>query len=525
MKGAMRAVCAGLSVSVSACPVMAQLATQPSLSTGSAQVAPGDSAGLRAWRISPLISVAETYSDNVALAPANLAKRDWATTVTPGIHAEGSGGRVRGVFDYRLRSTTYANESQLNNRQNFLNSRLTAELIEDRFFLETRGSISQQLRSAFSAAASDTSVASSNRVETSVYQISPYWRGQISDIAQFRVRLNLTQSTSRGLASSSTTTTEWVGGIRNASPSAKIGWALDGTDLMVNTGVATKSQISRVRGSMVLEVLPDLHASVFEGLEATDFPGLSRRSATTPGFGISWAPSNRTQLAVIREKRVFGNAQTVLLAHRTPRIAFRYDDTREIAVASNLIAATGPGSLNALMADLLAANIPDPSQRAQAVNSRLDSQGQGAQGTAQGDFATNQIFVRRNRQMSVAAIGPRDTVTLRWGMRDQIAVGSVSSSLDSFAVSPSIRQQTIDASWMHRLSPQTSATLSVTRLNAKGLAGSAAQSSQTILNLLGTRQIGQKTFVSVGARRSNFDSSVSGSSRENAILTTLTMRF
>lgn len=525
IKGALRAICVGLAAGTFSGPAPGQIAVSPAPAAGSTQIPSGESTGLRAWRFKPLLSVAQTYSDNVTLAPANLARNDWVTTVTPGIHAEGSGARVRGVFDYRLSSSTYANASQLKNRQNFLSSRMTAELIENQFFLEARANISQQAKSAFSASAADASVATANRVETSVYQLAPYWRGRISDIAVYRIRLNVTQSSSRGLASSSTTTTEWLGGIRNASPSAKIGWALDGSALTVNPGIANSSQITRGRGSMIIELMPDLHASVFEGFETTNFPGLGRTSALTPGFGLAWAPSNRTQVAAIREKRVFGQAQTLLLAHRMSRIAFRYDDSREIAILPNLIAATGPGSLNALMSDLLAANIPDPGLRSQAVNARLEGQGQPSQNSALGEFATNQIFLRRNRQLSVAANGTVNAVSLSWSLRDQLAVGSVASSLDSFSVSPSIRQKTLRSSWVHRLSPRSSMTLSGSRLNTEGLSGSAAAANQTTINLLGTRQVGRGTFASLGVRHSNFESTVAGASRENAILGTLAIRF
>ena len=523
--GALRALYAVLAAGLFAVNATGQIVLPVPPAAGGTQSPAADPNGLRAWRFTPMLSVSETYSDNVTLAPAGAAKRDWITTVSPGIHAEGSGVRVRGFFDYRLSDSTYANEANLDNRQNFLNSRITVELLEKRFFIETRASISQQVRSAFSATSTDTSSATANRVETSVYQIAPYWRGRYSDIAIYQIRLNATQSTSRGIAASSTSTTEWLGSLRSATPSAKIGWALEGTALSVDSGAAKKSEMTRGRGSMILEVQPDLHLSLFEGFETTDFSGSGRQSSHTPGFGLAWTPSIRTQVAAIREKRIFGQAQTIALSHRISRIALRYDDSREIAVLSNLVAASGPGTLNALMSDLLMSGIPDPALRAQAVNSRLETSGQPAQSGAVGEFQTNQIFLRRNRQLSVAALGATDTVTLSWNLRDQLAVGSVASSLDSFSVSPSIRQRTVRATWMHRLSPISSMTLSSSRLNTQSLAGSTAESTQTAMSLLATRKIGQRTSVSVGVRRSVFDSTVTGGNRENAVLSTLATRF
>lgn len=492
---------------------------------GTTQLGAGQVA-LRPWRFTPTLTVSETYSDNVTLAPAAAAKRDWITTLGPGFRAEGSGPRVRGFFDYRLVDSSYANDASLHNRQNLLSSNLTVELLEKRFYIDTRASISQQVRSAFAATPTDSSGASANRVETSVYQISPYWRGRYSDVLVYQVRLNATQSNSKALAASSTGTTEWLGSVRSATPSARIGWAVEGSNLSVNSGAARNSEMSRARGSMILEVQPDLHVSLFEGVESTDFPGIGRRSSHTPGLGLAWTPSNRTQLASIREKRIFGQAQTTTLSHRMARVALRYDDSREITVLSNAVAASGPGTLNSLMSDLLTSSIPDPDARAQAVNARLNSTGQPTQQSAGiGEFQTNQVFVRRNRQLSLALIGPRDTVTLGWNLRDQLAVGSLGAATDTFAVSPSIRQQVVRASWVHRLTPLSTMTVTASRQNTTGLSGTAAESSQTAMNLLATRQIGQRTSISLGARRSVFDSTVTGGNRENAVLTTLTTRF
>lgn len=530
--GVLRVLCAvfavGLMSGVATGQVSAPVPVVPSV-TSTATGTPGQDAGqavLRPWRFTPTLTVSETHSDNVTLAPAGAAKRDWITTVAPGFRAEGSGPRIRGFFDYRLVDSSYANDSSLHNRQNLLSSNLTVELLEKRFYIDTRASISQQVRSAFAATPTDSSGASANRVETSVYQISPYWRGRYSDVLVYQVRLNATQSNSRALAASSTGTTEWLGSVRSATPAARIGWALEGSSLSVNSGAARNSEMSRARGSMIVEVQPDLHLSFFEGVEATDFPGTGRQSSHTPGFGLAWSPSNRTLVASIREKRIFGQAQTTTLSHRVSRMAFRYDDSREITVLSNAVAASGPGTLNSLMSDLLTSSIPNPDARAQAVNARLNATGQPAQQSAGlGEFQTNQVFVRRNRQLSVALIGPRDTVTLGWNLRDQLAVGTLGASLDTFAVSPSIRQQVVRASWVHRLTPLSTMTVTGSRQSATGLSGAAAESSQTAMNLLATRQIGQRTSVSFGVRRSVFDSTVTGGNRENAVLATLTTRF
>ncbi|MBI3372845.1 MAG: TIGR03016 family PEP-CTERM system-associated outer membrane protein [Betaproteobacteria bacterium] len=494
---------------------------------GGAQIQPPESARLRPWRITPQLRVSETYTDNVALAPPGTARSDWVTDVSPGIRAEGSGPRVRGFFDYALHRIFYANDPRLNNSQNALNSLVTVEVLENRFFVDARASISQQNRSAFSAVAPDTASATANRVETSVYQLAPYLRGRISDLATYQLRLNATQSSSRGVTSSNTVTTEWLGSVRSATPSAKIGWAVDGTALTVERNAAGRSQATRARGSLIYQFDPYLNASVYEGIETTEFANADRQSALTPGIGMAWTPTNRTQVAAIREKRFFGPGQTLRFSHRTSRMAFTYNDDKEVVAVSNLIAASGPGTLATLMSDLLASSNPDPALRAQAVSSRLQSSGQPASASSVAGFNTGRAFLRRNRQGSAAMIGANNTLTLTLITLDQQTLGGVSAGpTDSFSVSPSIRQRTLRAAWAHTISALSSLTVTGSRLNAEGLTGTAAAvSSQRTLGFVLTRHMAAQTIASIGSRHSRFESTVAGDHRENAILATLTTRF
>lgn len=551
--GAIRVVCASLTASLIARPAISQVATSIPPPTEESQTRGGDASRprpatdqggatapaavgasqaqapelvrLRPWRLTPRLSVTETYTDNVTLAQPGAARSDWVTNVSPGLRIEGTGPRLRGFLDYRIQSLFYANDSRLNSRRNALDSRVTVEVLENWFFVDARASISQQNRTAFAAVASDVAIASGNRVETTVFQLSPYLRGRISDIATYQLRFNATEGSSRGAASSSTGITEWRASMRSASPSAKIGWTLDGTALTINNDTAGKSQSARARGSLIYQYEPQLHFSFYEGIETTNFAGSNRQTTHTPGLGVAWTPTSRTEVAAIREKRFFGQGQTVLLRHRTPSMAFQYSDNKELAAVPNLIAASGPGSLFAMISDLLAASIPDLELRTQAVNSRLERSALPADSSVATGFQTNRAFLRQNRQASAALLGATNTITLIWSRQDQQAVGVASGPPDSFASNPSIRQQTLRAAWTHRVSAVSSVTLVGSRLHAEGLTGVAAESTQNTVSLLLSSQIEPKTIASVGGRHGTFESTVAGNHRENAVLGTIATRF
>ena len=176
------------------------------------------------FRLVPIVAVAQTYSDNAALLPGELARSGWVTGISPGIRADLAGARVKGFLDYRLTETRYSSESRFNGTQNFLDSFAKVEAVDKLLFVEARANISQQNRSPFGAAVTpDLSTPSANRVETTVYQVAPTLRGHLSDIASYQLRLNETNVRVDDASLPDTRTTEWVGKISNASPSAKLG--------------------------------------------------------------------------------------------------------------------------------------------------------------------------------------------------------------------------------------------------------------------------------------------------------------
>jgi hypothetical protein len=52
-------------------------------------------AGAAKWDIVPTVSVAETYTDNVSLAPNSFAQGDWVTEITPAISVAATGARLK----------------------------------------------------------------------------------------------------------------------------------------------------------------------------------------------------------------------------------------------------------------------------------------------------------------------------------------------------------------------------------------------------------------------------------------------
>ena len=476
------------------------------------------------FRLTPSVTLSEFYSDNIALLPGDIATKGWITGLSPEIRAELSGVRAKGFLDFRLQRNAYSSSSGLDGTRRFLNSSAKVEAVEKLFFVDARANITQQNRSPFGAAATpDSTSRGTNRVETKTYQVSPYLRGDYSDIASYQLRFIETLSQADDPTIPDTRTSEWVAKIGNPKRSAKLGWAIDANALRLRNDNVGTLENSRIRGSLIYAVYPQLHVSAIEGHETTDFAGPPRRGKDTPGVGLEWSPSDRTQLSAVYEKRFFGEGHSALFTHRTPLTAWKLVSIRDVAVLPTQLATSGANSIANLMADLLTSAIPDPEARAAAALRRLEEYGVPGSSPISSDFLTSRPFIVRSTVGSVALLGTRNTVTLTVSTRTQHAFAGSSGNAGSFATDD-FRQNGFNANFAHKLTPLTSMTFVAARLRTEGLTATT-QTRQGSYSLLLTSRLGTNTTATLGVQHLEFSSSIAiDNYRENAIFGALNVR-
>jgi len=137
--------------------------------------------------IKPRIGVTQTVSDNVALETTS-PDAALITVLSPGVTINSSSGRIRGNLDYSLNGVLYLKSERDNSTQQALNAQGVVELVDDRVFIDTRATISQQSVSAFGQQAPNNSLANPNRSEVANLSVSPYWRGRILSLVGFELR-------------------------------------------------------------------------------------------------------------------------------------------------------------------------------------------------------------------------------------------------------------------------------------------------------------------------------------------------
>lgn len=138
--------------------------------------------GAENWIVTPGISVSESWTDNV-LSSSRDRKSDYVTSVSPSVEVRGDGNRLDLGLDYRLSYDRYAAHNDLDGMRHNGIASAKAELLEDFFFLDTRGVISEQLINPAGATTAGDRRLEENRVRVGTLSVTPQMRHRFGEWA------------------------------------------------------------------------------------------------------------------------------------------------------------------------------------------------------------------------------------------------------------------------------------------------------------------------------------------------------
>lgn len=481
-----------------------------------------DNANGRTFSVVPSLLINETLTDNSRLV-TNSREWDLVSQITPGIHIDSTGGRVKGFLDYALSGIAYARNSNSNEFQSLLNSLVNLEAVEKWAFIDFNANISQQVISAYGTRSADSSLINSNRTEVRTFGISPYVKGRLAGAADYEARW--TQNWSRNSTTEVANYSSSLGTLQVKGDASQrlLSWAADGSHLAYDYSSSRRTVDDIVRAILYIAPDPQLRLSLIGGRESTNIASLDKESNNTPGFGIEWEPTERTQLAGKIEKRFFGNYHSLSFAHRTPRTVWRYTDTQDVTTGFGQPVPGSQGTAFDLFFAQFASIQPDPVQRAALVNEFL---------RINGIVPTAQIFTgslasaptrERRQELSFALLGIRDTVTFGASQTQGLRLDNTTPIADDFANNNLVKQRGFGIGVSHRLTPTAALNLlsSIDRTS-----GSVTSQSTTLrsLSLYWTDRLGPHGSLSLGARHSSF-SSATQPYDENALTAAVSLRF
>ena len=196
-------------------PALAQYIGQPTVFNGPIPAAPAATGagsepstaapGL-AWVFTPSLTLSETYTDNVNLAPPGQARSDFVTTISPSLNLVGQSAHVNLALTYDPQLLLFALGTSSPVLQQQLLGTGKVEIIPHEVFVDGSASIGQAYVNTAGAFA-PTNVTTNNNLQTvEAVNFSPYIDHHLGNYAdtETRYRYSLVSTGAAGIGSQST---------------------------------------------------------------------------------------------------------------------------------------------------------------------------------------------------------------------------------------------------------------------------------------------------------------------------------
>lgn len=498
------------------------LQSSSALAQGAATAGLPTNAGSPAFLLTPAVSVSETVTNNIGGAGI-AGPSDAITRATAGLRLVNRTGQSKAMVDYALSGLVYARNSERNTHQQSLQSLLDLEWFEQRGLLQAAATISQGAVSAFGAQPTASALPTTNVVEVRTGRLSPRWDGPLGE----SLRLNaLGQVLVTDAAGSSTGDSTSYSGSLQISPYRRgpLGWSLQLAQQGSRFSQGRSSNTVRVLGGLSRELDElDLRLVANAGYERGSVVSGDSRSAANWGVGVTWAPSPRTLGEVSYDRRLFGNSYAVSLEHRTPHTVWRALTSRRLNESGTDGVGTNIGTAYDLFFAQLASVEPDPVRRADLVLAFLAQNGIDPGTSVSAGFLRSATTIDNLQQLSAAWRGPRSTATVTYTRNRSQRANALVLADDDLSNSLVV----VTTSWSllltHRLTPELTASTSVTVQSGDGDAAAQSSRQRSFTAQVGGA-LGAKSNWSVALRRALYETSLVPSGETTAIAT-YTVRF
>ncbi|MEO6022280.1 MAG: TIGR03016 family PEP-CTERM system-associated outer membrane protein [Burkholderiales bacterium] len=420
------------------------------------------------WRITPKISIRETYTDNVSLSPSSQAKSDFITEIIPGITISDRTARSNLKVDYSLDNFIYASDNNRNKATHQLEGSANFEVVENLLSIDSNARIRQQATSLLGPIGADSATSNSNNQTLRFFSIGPHLRKSISRDAVIDARYTLSQfSSSDSSAVSNSRGGRFVLNVDSGPAFREFGWGVNFVDDRLTYKAAQDTTFDSLSGSLRYLVTPRLSALATMGYEKNDYLTFGDKpEGAIWNVGFDWRPSQRTSLSATVGKRFFGNTYS-LSFHNVTRKTVWDLYYRQSLNTSRTSFSSAEGTLRATLEEVVKQRDPSLSgpNLDRAVEELAASRGFDPDQKIGTNFQSNTVFLEKRWQGSVSLAFPKSNMlfTVFNSVRDADTTGNFNVFLSSgdFAQSRVIKQTGAGAQWNYRLSPRNQAKVSL----------------------------------------------------------------
>lgn len=487
----------------------------------------GGEAFAQLWATGASLGGGVTFTNNGNFGSIEEKKSDVIVAVTPRVGFVREGSRLRMAGDVALPATAYIRNTEPDSLDPTLYFNANLRAIENFFFVDASLQLTRELDDPFGA---QTPLGSStNSQEILRASVSPYIKGEIGP----RVRYQLRNDSSYTRSTGGSVELENYYAIRNFAEVAVLPRPFgiratftredSTTSEQGAAGYRYSSEIARA--GVDYSPWAQLLLTLYGGRESNNYPGINT-DRSFYGAAIAWQPSERTNLTGAWEDRYFGGSWRLNFTHRMPRLAWTLTSSRDDStLAQRYLGLPATQNVAALIDASLTTRIPDPIERARAVEELIASRGLPRSLSGPVDIFTERIEIQTSTIGTVAYIGVRNSLALTFfatkteGVYNALFPALPDSDQDN-------KQRGVRLSFGHQLSSLTRMNADASWRETKGL-GSLAENltTQEIYQVLVTRRLSPRTDASTGARYQTLKSNVTAEGTEAAIFFGLGHRF
>ncbi len=369
------------------------------------------------WTFTPSVNARETYTTNVSPGTTGQGSNgSFVTNVGGALAFRGQGARFSLNGTIAANAVYYTGNTRYNTIYPTANVRGNLEAIEDFFFIDAFASVSQTFISPFGPQPGDLAVATVNRSTSQVYGVSPYVQGRIGGTnVSYLVRNDniwsfpYTSGNPANVNLGNFYNSRWTA--RLSAPATPLGWTAEYIRNELDYQDQTRNyMLEQARLIVPYQVNPQFQVSARGGYEHNKFP-LTDYSGAIYGGGLEWRPTERTLFGGYWEHRFFGSSYQATFSHRRPLSAISVTAYRGInTYPSNAFTIPAGVSVAQSVDAAFTTRIPDPVERAQAVQQFLLATGLPPVLTSPLNFYTQRILLQQGANATLSLIGARNAV-------------------------------------------------------------------------------------------------------------------
>ena len=441
------------------------------------------------WRVTPSLSLTETYSDNPTLASDANKRAQWITEARPAIRINGQNSRLQFSADASSSYYRYSDGRPANARSNNLqyNTAGRLKVVDEFLYVDARANGGTRPVSAFDA--DDTGASrytGENRTQLASWSVSPTMVRRFGNLAAGTLRYTHDRVNADDIRFGDSSSDSILFDLMSGRAWRDIGWNLRYARQEVDMERFGDSSSENALASLSYRLQRTLRLTASAGYDVYDygdFGGRSSGASWTVGF--AWNPSLRTAVEMSAGRHFLGNTGSLLATHRSRHTVWRASYVDSVTSTRQEFAQDQRIDTVSLLDGLFVATIPDPIARRAAIEAYMQQAGLPPTVGENINYLTNRYFRQKSAQASVAYSMRRHGAVMSVFANERIALssGEVDSELlgnQLFSLNDNVRQFGGTAAYSYRLSARTNATAAVTATRTRSLTTDIESDQQSL---------------------------------------------